>query len=183
MELRLQFRNGSRRQRSAGTEVNGQLATAARPRLLAESTGNVLCTQTFRCDSAKSYDVFLLEGLFSAGSTLLADIIGSRRGLLVTTPTVAALYGPGLLKQIDRHGLDIAILVLDCTEQNKSLDFISKICSRALELKLDRRGLLIGVGGGVCTDLVTVAASWIRRGIGHVPFPRRSSARSTLASG
>ena len=40
-----------------------------------------------------------------------------------------------------------------------------------MEVGLDRKGLLIGIGGGVCLDIVTVAASWIRRGVGHIRVP------------
>jgi 3-dehydroquinate synthase len=36
---------------------------------------------------------------------------------------------------------------------------------------LNRKGLLIGFGGGVCLDVVTVAASLIRRGVGHLRVP------------
>jgi len=48
---------------------------------------------------------------------------------------------------------------------------VEAICAEALSRGINRRGLLISFGGGVCSDLVTLAASLIRRGIGHIRVP------------
>jgi 3-dehydroquinate synthetase len=136
-----------------------------------DRTGAALEASSLRCESSKYYDVLFLEGLLHPTRPFLADILGKRRALLVTTPTVARLYGSRLRALIDAHALDVSVLELACSEQNKNLDLVSRVCGRALELGLDRRGVLIGLGGGVCTDLVTVAASWIRRGIAHIRIP------------
>jgi 3-dehydroquinate synthase len=135
------------------------------------AAGSVLQANVFQCESAKSYGVFLLEGLLDPATPLLGDLLDGRRALLVTTPTVARLYGPELARHLGARGLDVSLFVLGCTEQSKSLDLVSLVCDRAVELGMDRRGVLVGMGGGVCTDLVTMAASWIRRGIAHFRIP------------
>jgi 3-dehydroquinate synthase len=38
-------------------------------------------------------------------------------------------------------------------------------------MSLSRTGLLLGFGGGVCTDITSVAASWLRRGTHHIRVP------------
>ena len=63
------------------------------------------------------------------------------------------------------------MLVLPVREETKSMQFVEAVCAKALEHGLNRRGMLIGFGGGVCLDVVTVAASLIRRGIGHLRVP------------
>jgi 2-epi-5-epi-valiolone synthase len=136
---------------------------------LVEST--ILALESFDCLSYEHYDIALLKGLLNPSVPVLADLVGTRRALLVTTPTVAQLYGASLAAYIDASGLDISVLELACTEQSKSLDLVAQICSKGMDLAIDRRGLLIGMGGGICTDLVTVAASWIRRGIAHIRIP------------
>jgi 3-dehydroquinate synthase len=143
----------------------------AGPEVVPDLARAIFRTRSFRCESRKDYDVVFLEGLLSPAAPFLADLVAGRRTLVVTTPTVARLYGPGLRAQVDAHALDLSVLELACTEQSKDLDLVARVCARALELGLDRRGLLIGMGGGVCTDLVTVAASWIRRGVAHVRIP------------
>jgi 3-dehydroquinate synthase len=51
------------------------------------------------------------------------------------------------------------------------LQFVEQVCREALSHGLDRRGVLIAFGGGVCSDVVSVSASLIRRGIAHVRVP------------
>ena len=90
----------------------------------------------------------------------------------MTTPTVAKLYGQTLRKKIQSLlDMDVAMLTLDCDESTKELWQVERICAAASELGLGRNAVLIAMGGGVLTDLVTMAASWIRRGIGCIRIP------------
>jgi 3-dehydroquinate synthetase len=127
--------------------------------------------RTVPARSQRSYDVHLVEGLLDQHLDLLCSLIRHRRALLITTPTVAKLYGPVLRGRLRAAGVDIPELVLDCTESTKTLPQVQKVCEEAYRQGLDRTAVLIGVGGGVCTDIVTVAASWIRRGIHHIRIP------------
>jgi 3-dehydroquinate synthase len=45
------------------------------------------------------------------------------------------------------------------------------VCDAAQEAGLDRKAMLVGVGGGVVLDIVAMAAAWIRRGIEHLRVP------------
>jgi len=121
--------------------------------------------------SQRSYSVQVIEGLCGQGFERLLEVIGHRRALLVTTPTVSKLYGNTLCRQLRHAGIDIPELILDCKEATKTLEQVEHICAEAYEQGLDRTGVLIAFGGGVCTDIVTVAASWIRRGIHHIRIP------------
>lgn len=48
---------------------------------------------------------------------------------------------------------------------------VEGICETAQRFGITRRSLIIGFGGGVCTDLVSVSASLLRRGVGMVRIP------------
>ncbi len=127
--------------------------------------------RTVTCASQRSYRVSLGYDILAGDNPRLAELIGHRRTLLVTTPSVHRLYGPQMLTYLKRHGLASAVQVLCCSEFTKTVETVLQICASAQAFEVDRKGLLIGFGGGVCTDLVTVAASWIRRGIGHARVP------------
>ncbi len=120
------------------------------------------------CADRRSYRVTLRENLLR--SSALEEAVGARRALLVTTPTVELKFGAGLRAAL-RHTETVATLVLNVREGTKSIDLVQTVCAEALAHGLTRRGLIIAVGGGLCSDIVTVAASWIRRGIGHVRVP------------
>jgi 2-epi-5-epi-valiolone synthase len=123
------------------------------------------------CHQHRGYTVYASERILEQESSPLADLLHDRQCLLVTTPTVARLYG-GLFNDLAvRQCRSLRTLILPCNENTKSLEMVSAICSAALECSLDRKGLLIALGGGICSDLVTMAASLIRRGINYIRIP------------
>ena len=121
------------------------------------------------CAARTQYEVRLCESLFAPNSALL-DAIGDRRAMVVTTPTVDRLYGSEL-RALLRKTNTVATLVIEAREEKKSMDLVETVCAEALAHGLNRRGLLVSVGGGVCSDIVTLSASLIRRGIGHLRIP------------
>ena len=117
------------------------------------------------------YRVAICEGLANGTVGDLLDAIGSRKSLLVTTPTVARLYGGDIASRLLAAGADVNMVVLECREQFKSMVEVEKLCRQCFRAGLDRTSILIGLGGGVCTDLVTMAASLTRRGLSYIRIP------------
>jgi 3-dehydroquinate synthase len=121
----------------------------------------------------RSYDVILTRGLLDSEcrGPRLPDALVPRVALLVTTPTVMRLYGHPVAQALREAGFDLDTLVLPCTERTKTVKQVMRVCRAALHHRVDRSGALIALGGGICLDIVTVAASWIRRGIGVIRIP------------
>jgi 3-dehydroquinate synthetase/predicted NBD/HSP70 family sugar kinase len=101
----------------------------------------------------------------------LADAIRDRQAMIVTTPGVHRLYGDALERRLRERGVTPQIRILPCTEGTKSLDLVTQVCEWAAEERMERNGLFVPMGGGVLTDIVTMAASWIRRGVGQIRIP------------
>lgn len=57
------------------------------------------------------------------------------------------------------------VLFLDSSEKDKTLSTVEKITSFLMDAGADRGALLIGVGGGITTDITGFAASIYKRGI------------------
>lgn len=92
--------------------------------------------------------------------------------LLVMTPTVARHYraqAEACLAAPLANGSEI--LVLECRENNKSFEQTLHVCEKALKMNLRRGGFIIGMGGGVCLDVVGFAAAIYRRGVKHIKIP------------
>ena len=126
---------------------------------------------TMPSSRSKSYDVYLSNKVLDGDNSLVLDVIGNRRTLLVTTPTVARIYGRRFELLAERGGLTLKTLVLECTEQNKSLNSVDEVCRNALLAELGRDSMIVVLGGGVCSDIVTLAASMVRRGISYLRIP------------
>lgn len=119
----------------------------------------------------RAYEVRLVDGVLGDRLPAVARRLHGRTGMLVTTPTVAALYARELRERLREHGVDFPLLVLEGGEADKSMAQVERVCAAAYGHGLGRTSLLLAVGGGVCSDVATVAASLIRRGIATARIP------------
>jgi len=123
-----------------------------------------------RLHDGRSYTVQLVDDLLHADG-LFAALLGHRRALLVAPTDVWALYGDQVAALRERLRLDLRVLTLDLDESRKDLETVAAICASCHEHELGRTGVLVAFGGGVCSDVVTVSASLVRRGIACVRIP------------
>jgi len=119
----------------------------------------------------RSYCVRLAPGISAGGVSELIRAVDGRKSLLVTTPTVARLYADRITKRMIEFGADVSLVILQCAEGSKTLAQVERLCQECFRVGMDRKSLLIGCGGGVCTDLVTMAAALTRRGLSHLRIP------------
>ena len=75
------------------------------------------------------------------------------------------------------------VLWLEVTEENKSLETISRIWDFLFEHAITRRGLLICIGGGALTDMGGFAAATYKRGMSYINVPTTLLAMIDAASG
>merc|ERR1719421_2664132 len=69
------------------------------------------------------------------------------------------------------------IMSLPMTEENKSMDMTLAVCKMMKDFKIDRRHEpVIAIGGGVCLDVVGLAASLFRRRTPYIRVPTTSLA-------
>lgn len=101
----------------------------------------------------------------------ICSIIGARRAILCTTPTVAREYADIIEETGQRLGSNLRVMVLPLCEAGKNIDAALGICAEAQRFGIGRRDVLIALGGGVCSDIVRVAAALIRRGVPHICVP------------
>lgn len=63
------------------------------------------------------------------------------------------------------------LLLLDVSEENKSMSTVLEICKWLMDNDADRNALLLGIGGGITTDMAGFAASIYKRGIRFAYVP------------
>jgi len=98
---------------------------------------------------------------FSAGTKVL----------IVSNPDVEALYGATALASLQGAGFESHLLVVEAGEQQKTPATIGLIHDAAFAHKLERRSLLVALGGGVVGDMTGFAAATWLRGIAVVQVP------------
>ena len=118
---------------------------------------------------ARSYDVRIGQGLLARAGAEIAPLLRRRRVAVVTDETVGALHLAAL-----REGLgDIAMtaLALPPGEATKGWPEFSRTVEWLLAEKIERRDIVVALGGGVIGDLVGFAAAVLRRGVRFVQIP------------
>ncbi len=141
------------------------------PRMADPGHQDALPPISMRYVTSQRYEIRFSEDVLNPHGRALADLVGDRRGLVITTPSVARHYGGSFTSYATRHRLDIQVAVLELGESRKTLETIAEVAGLAQDMGLGRRDVLVGFGGGVCCDIVSYAASSIRRGIPHLFIP------------
>ncbi len=90
---------------------------------------------------------------------------------VVTNPTVAALYGARAEAALARTGRKIVRIELPDGETHKDWQTLNLIFDALLEQRLDRRAVLVALGGGVIGDMTGFAASVYMRGVRFLQVP------------
>lgn len=123
------------------------------------------------CEQSRDYVVIVADGLPDLRDVSPSSVLDGRRALAVTTPTVDRLHGEGLRRWLSRTGMDALVEVMALDERRKTMETALEVAACAQRHDLGRRDVIIAFGGGVCSDVVSVAASLTRRGIAHITVP------------
>ncbi|XP_068564125.1 2-epi-5-epi-valiolone synthase [Cebidichthys violaceus] len=105
----------------------------------------------------------------------LEDIQKSNKPIkrfVVVDQEVYKIYGTKLTEYLEANNVMYKILSLPTTEENKSMKMALKILEEVNNFSLDRRTEpIIAIGGGVCLDIVGLAASLYRRRTPYIRVP------------
>jgi 3-dehydroquinate synthase len=93
------------------------------------------------------------------------------RCAVVSDENVAPLFGEPVLRSLRAAGFIAEVVVLPAGETSKSLAQAGALCEELSQLQLDRRSLLVSLGGGVVGDLTGFVASIYLRGIPWISVP------------
>jgi 3-dehydroquinate synthase len=121
---------------------------------------------------ARSYDVLVGPGLIARAGALIGQAVGPvPRVAIVTDSHVAALHLSALERSLSQEGIAFEAFVVPAGEASKSFESFQKLCEALLAWGLERRTLLVALGGGVVGDLAGFAAAVLLRGLDFVQIP------------
>ena len=119
----------------------------------------------------RAYDVRIGQGLLSRAGTEIAPLLHRPTVAIVTDATVAALHLAPLQTALKAEGITSEALILPPGEATKSWAHLAQTVEFLLDQKVERRGVVLALGGGVIGDLVGFAAAILRRGVRFVQIP------------
>ncbi|MEP6608288.1 MAG: 3-dehydroquinate synthase [Burkholderiaceae bacterium] len=89
---------------------------------------------------------------------------------IVTNEVVAPLYGQRARRALAGVASTTMLELMD-GEQQKSWDTVARVIDELVRRRMDRRGVIVALGGGVVGDIAGFAASIYMRGLRYVQVP------------
>ncbi len=119
----------------------------------------------------RSYDVRIGPGLLATAGDALRPLLARPRVAVITDETVAARHLPELAAALAGSGIGAAALALPPGEATKGWAGLERAVEWLIAERIERRDLVLALGGGVIGDLAGFAAAILRRGVRFVQVP------------
>jgi len=118
------------------------------------------------------YSVWIGDGLLAdCGARIRPLAVGANNVAVVTDTNVAAIYGETVMSSLRAAGFEPVLIVVEAGEASKRLEVVGRVADEMIAAGLDRKSLLVALGGGVVGDLAGFVAAIYFRGIPYVQIP------------
>jgi len=118
----------------------------------------------------QTYTVQIDSGLLN----LISDSIDMRKYsacYLISDSNVSGHYVPSVKKALATMNKTIHTFIFEAGEKNKQLQTVEKIWQDMADKMLDRKTLIITIGGGVVSDMGGFVAATYLRGVDYISIP------------
>src|SRR5476651_407945 len=123
----------------------------------------------------RAYDIHVGAGMLARAGALLKPLLSKNGGKgivpVVTDSHVADLHLAPLMDVLRRCGIEARAIVMAPGEVSKSFAGLERLSGALLDMEIDRKGLVIALGGGVIGDLTGFAAGVLKRGVAFAQIP------------
>jgi 3-dehydroquinate synthase len=119
----------------------------------------------------RSYDIAIGGGLIAACGSFLKERLPARHAVVITDDRVRSPHADAVLSALSVEGIRADLLVFPAGEPSKCLAEAERLWNRLVELRADRRTVIVAVGGGVVGDLAGFVAATFARGLSFVQVP------------
>ncbi|MDQ0205920.1 3-dehydroquinate synthase [Alkalicoccobacillus murimartini] len=131
-----------------------------------------------------TYEVYLDKALRFRVGDLLSQCLKEKPSsvFVITDSTVAPLYLQDVLSSLP-DDLSVSSAIIPSGEQSKSFKEYENLLSQALKNGLDRKSVIIALGGGVVGDIAGFVAASYMRGIRFIQMPTTLLAHDSSVGG
>tara|TARA_Y100000590_G_scaffold460451_2_gene619773 strand:+ start:4413 stop:5483 length:1071 start_codon:yes stop_codon:yes gene_type:complete len=119
----------------------------------------------------RSYPIHIESGLLNNIPSLLGEVNGDRKWVIISEPKLLDLHGNTLRLNLEGAGFACDVITLEEGEASKNLSVYGSIIERLIELQCDRTSAILALGGGVVGDVSGFVAATFLRGIDYYQIP------------
>lgn len=119
------------------------------------------------------YAIWIAAGAYRTLGRILRQTFGDspRTIVIVSNPKVAHHYAAAVLESLTTAGFQAHLCLIPDGERFKTLRTVARIWDFCVAQRMERRDLLLALGGGVVGDLTGFAAATYLRGVAFVQLP------------
>ncbi|WP_419881208.1 3-dehydroquinate synthase [Peribacillus sp. B-H-3] len=134
--------------------------------------------------SSKNYPVFIGEGVIANLPEFIEEhAAGANKILIITDEKVAGLHLDKVKSTLSNTGKDVLSILVPEGEFAKTFEVFLECQTFALENNLNRKSLILALGGGAVGDLAGFVASTFMRGIPFIQLPTTLLAHDSAVGG
>jgi len=133
--------------------------------------------------SQHSYSIVIGRGQLITLGQRLAALRPGAKVAVVTDETVARHHLAATEAALASAGIASTCITVPSGESSKSFAILQHVCESLLASRLERRDLVVALGGGVVGDLAGFAAAIVRRGLDYIQVPSTLLAQVDSAVG
>jgi len=119
----------------------------------------------------RSYVIAVGENILREVGISCAKLNLGPRCAIITDSKVAHRYAKPLDKTLKLAGFEPAIITIPAGEKSKNLKMVQSCYEQLAKMRLDRKSMIVALGGGVVGDLAGFVAATYLRGIAFVQVP------------
>ena len=120
---------------------------------------------------SRSYEVRIRAGLLADAGAQIAPLLARPRVAILTDENVAARHLDDFRAALTAAGIEAPALALPAGEATKGWEGLRRASEWLLDQRIERRDMVVALGGGVIGDLAGFAAAILRRGVRFVQVP------------
>ena len=117
------------------------------------------------------YPICFEEDFSNLAQVMKEEGLVDRKICIVTDSNVGPLYEESVKQVLSEVSSDISVFTFEAGEKNKNLNTVSALYQALIQNGLDRKSLLVALGGGVVGDLTGFGAATYLRGIDFIQVP------------
>lgn len=121
----------------------------------------------------RSYAIDVCAGILDSAGDRSRMALGDRpeTGVIVSNPMVYGKYGRRVRSSLSRAGFRVKEIIIPDGERHKTLRTAEAIYTSLIENRIERKDVVVALGGGVIGDVAGFAAATYLRGVNLVQIP------------
>jgi len=121
--------------------------------------------------SQKEYPIYIKDSFNELESAFVKAKLEGKKACIIADSNTEKLYAEEIKKIAEECFSEVSCCVFEAGEKSKNLNVISDFYKFFVEKGLDRKSVIIALGGGVVGDMAGFAAATYMRGIKFVQVP------------